>query len=179
MYDNAEDPDLIRDYWPLAGRGQSIITTRNPVFSFELADRGMEVGSWDNDTALKFLLHLLSADISTSLEGSEFTSAQELSDQLSWHALAISTLTGLIQRRDVSVFELAKFYQHRSDVGISGGRSIDALWEIAFSSLDAHSHAILAVMSFVDPDRIPQALFEPDSPAHLPASLSFCSDPLR
>lgn len=30
VYDNAEFADLIRDFWPLASRGQALITTRNP-----------------------------------------------------------------------------------------------------------------------------------------------------
>ncbi|KAK1771978.1 hypothetical protein QBC33DRAFT_616154 [Phialemonium atrogriseum] len=180
VYDNAEDPDLIRHYWPLANRCQALIT-RNPAFSFELADGGMDITNWDNDTGLRFLLYLLSTDISTDLEEDEVTSAHQLSEVLRGHALAISTTAGLMHRRALSITEFMKFYnQHRSEVlGISGNRSINALWEISFKSLDPQTHAILGVMSFIEPDSIPQTLFETDSPASLPASLSFCSDPFR
>lgn len=43
VYDNVEDPDSIRHYWPLASRCQALITTHNPAFSFELADGGMDI----------------------------------------------------------------------------------------------------------------------------------------
>lgn len=67
---------MIRHYWPLATRGHAIITTRNPIFGFELADRRMEMVNWDSLTGLKFLLHLLSTDISNELEDDEITSAE-------------------------------------------------------------------------------------------------------
>ncbi|KAI1352908.1 Tetratricopeptide-like helical [Xylaria sp. FL0043] len=180
VYDNAEDPDLVRDFWPLASRGQAIITCRNPVFGFELADRGMEIANWDNDTGLRFLLHLLSTDISMELEKDEATSALQLSEKLSGHALAISTMAGLIHRHALSISEFLKFYnQHTSEVhGISGNRSINALWEISYKSLDTKSQCILAVMSFLEPDSIPQALFEPVCSTDLPESLSFCANSL-
>jgi hypothetical protein len=181
VYDNAEDPDLIRDYWPLAGRGQALITTRNPTFGFELSDREMEIINWDNDTGLRFLLHLLSSDISAELQEGEATSAHQLSEKLRGHALAISTMAGLIHRRALSITEFKEFYdQHPNEVhGISGNRSINALWEISFKSLDPQSHAILGVMSFIEPDSIPQVLFEPSSREDLPTSLSHWLDPFQ
>lgn len=180
VYDNAEDPDLVRDFWPLASRGQAIITCRNPVFGFELADRGMEIANWDNNTGLRFLLHLLSADISMELEKDETISAFQLSEKLSGHALAISTMAGLIHRRALSISEFLNFYnQHPSEVhGISGNRSINALWEVSYQSLDTKSQCILAAMSFLEPDSIPQALFEPMCSTDLPESLSFCANSL-
>ncbi|KAF2259245.1 NB-ARC and TPR domain protein [Lojkania enalia] len=181
VYDNAEVADLIRAYWPLASRGQALVTTRNPSIAFELADRGMEVTSWDHETGLRFLLHLLSSEISTDLQEDEAESAQQLSHKLCGHALAISTMAGLIHRRALSITEFTKFYeQHPSQMhGISGSRSINALWEISFRSLNSPSHAILGVMSFIEPDNIPQSLFEPDSRTDLPDPLRFCSDGFR
>lgn len=135
----------------------------------------MEVTSWDSQTGLKFLLHLVTRDITAD----EATSAQELSEKLSGHALAISAMAGLMHRRSLSITEFMNFYnQYPSRMhGISGNRSINALWDMSFKSLDPKSLAILGVMSFVEPDSIPQALFEPGSPMNLPEALQFCSDP--
>lgn len=182
MYDNAEDLKFLQEYWPFASRhGQALITTRNPEFGFQLADREMEITNWDSDTGLRFLLHLLSTDISTQLREDEAASAHQLSQKLNGHALAISTMAGLIHRRALSITEFLRFYeQYPSEVhGISGNRSINALWEISFRSLDPQSKAILGILSYVEPDSIPQALFEPKSPADLPASLRFCSESFR
>ncbi|PVH86783.1 NB-ARC and TPR domain protein [Cadophora sp. DSE1049] len=180
VYDNAEFADLIRDFWPLASRGQALITTRNPSLAFELADRMMEHTSWDNQTGLSFLLHLLSTDITSDLKEDVLTSAQQLSQKLSGHALAISAMAGLIHSRALSIAEFMNFYDQAPSHlhGISGNRSINALWSISFKSLNPQSHTILGVMAFVEPDSIPQALFEFESPDDVPESLRFCSDRL-
>ncbi|KAK4141224.1 Tetratricopeptide-like helical [Dichotomopilus funicola] len=160
----------------LAGRGRALVTTRNLKVAFEVADTGMEIANWDNEEGSKFLLHLLQGDSALDLEDSEIASAHDLADKLSGHALAISALAGVIHRRAWSIKEFMEFYnQHRSQVP-SRTPAIKALWYMSFKSLDAQSHAILAVMSFLEPDSIPQALFEPEDPTALPASLAFCSD---
>lgn len=135
----------------------------------------MEVTSWDSQTGLNFLLHLITRDITDD----EATSAHELSEKLSGHALAISAMAGLMHRRGLSITEFMTFYnQYPSRIhGISGNRSINALWDMSFRSLDPKSLAILGVMSFVEPDSIPQAIFELHSSNDLPESLQFCSDP--
>ncbi|KAI1131412.1 hypothetical protein F5Y10DRAFT_286779 [Nemania abortiva] len=46
-----------------------------------------------------------------------------------------------------------------------------------FESLSRDSYAILAAMSYLDPDNIPEALFEPETPESLPQALKFCSVP--
>lgn len=180
VYDNAEDLDLLRAHWPSANRGHALITTRNHYFAFEPADGGLEITTWDDETGSRFLLHLLSTDIGTRLKEDEVTSAHELSQRLSGHALAISHMAGMIHKRSLSIVEFMKIYNRYPDKmhGISGNRSINALWDFSFKSLDAQSSAILGVLSFVNPDSIPQALFEPPSASDLPESLRFCSDPL-
>lgn len=172
--------DLLLKYWPAASRGQALITTRNHSFAFEPADGGLEVKTWDAETGSRFLLHLLSTDISAQLTDDEAKSAHELSQKLSGHALAISHMAGLIHRRAWSIAEFVEIYNQRPGkmYGISGNSSINALWDVAFKSLDPQSCAILGVLCFVAPDNIPQALFEPESAASLPKSLAFCSDRL-
>jgi hypothetical protein len=180
VYDNAEDRDLIRSYWPVARRGQALITTRNHSFAFDPADGGLEITTWDDETGSKFLLHLLRTDICVDLKDDEASSATEPSQRLSGHALAITHMAGLIHRRSWSIAESMQYFdQHPNKMfGISGNSSINALWNFAFKSLDSQSRAILGVLSFLQADSIPQALFEPASAAALPERLAFRSDPL-
>ncbi|KAI1737183.1 hypothetical protein F4680DRAFT_460693 [Xylaria scruposa] len=180
VYDNAEDKDLIRDHWPIANRGQALITSRSNSFAFEPADGGLEITTWDTETGSRFLLHLLSTEIGTELRGDETASAHELSEKLSGHALAISHMAGLIHRRAWSISEFMKIYkQHPGELhGISGNRSINALWDLSFRSLDEHARSILGLLCFLAPDSIPQALFEPLDDSGLPDTLSFFTDTL-
>ena len=159
VYDNAEDPQILQEFWPLAGRGQALVTTRNSRVASEFADTGMEIANWDNEKGLKFLFHLLQTDSARNLEDSEMTSAHELADKLSNHALAISAMAGVIHRQAWSITEFVEFYNRHQSQVLLRTPAIKALWDISFKSLDAQSHAILAVMSFIEPDSIPQALF--------------------
>ncbi len=182
VYDNAEDPDLLRQYWPLANRGRALITTRNFLFGYELADRPLEISNWDSATGLRFLLSLLSSDISEELQGDEFASAQQLSQRLQGHALAITTMAGVMHRRALTITEFMTFYgEHSSRIhdGISGNRSINTLWEISFQSLDPEAFVILGVMSYIEPDSIPHELFEPSSTDCLLEPYRFCADHFR
>lgn len=181
VYDNVESIDLLRAHWPAANRGQALITARNHSFAFEPADGGLEITTWDTETGSRFLLHLLSTDISADLKFNETQSAYELSQKLSGHALAICHMAGLIHRRRWSIAEFMEIYnQHPGEMhGVSGNSSINALWDFAFKSLDPQSRTILGILSFVSPDSIPQSLFEPANTTDLPESLLFCSDHFR
>lgn len=154
--------DLIRAYWPAASHGQALITTRNRSFGFEIADGGLEVQTWDTNTGSRFILHLISTDISEELTDDDVSSAHELSQKLSGHALAICQMAGLIHKRALSISEFIEYYeQHPSEMhGVSSNNSINALWDLSFKSLDSQSRAILGVMSFIAPDDIPQTLFD-------------------
>lgn len=180
VYDNAEDLDLIRSYWPSATRGKALITTRRSAFAFHLASDGLEITAWDADMGSKFLLHLLSTEIGEQLTKEEINSANELSKKLSGHALAISQMAGLIHRRSWSISEFVRLYNQQPDKmhGVFGNSSINALWDISFKSLDPESRIILGIICFLEPDQIPEALFEYKSPENeeLPESLKFTQD---
>jgi hypothetical protein len=71
------------------------------------------------------------------------------------------------------------YNQHPGQLlGSFGNRSINALWELSFKSLNHHAQAILGVISFIEPNSIPQALFETPSHTDLPALLGFCTNGL-
>ncbi|KAG8629357.1 hypothetical protein KVT40_003222 [Elsinoe batatas] len=181
IFDNAEDVDLIRSYWPAAGRGQVLITTRNPNFAFDLAEVSIELYPWDTQTGSEFLLHLLSSNVSEQLQAGEAASAYQLSEKLSGHALAISLMAGLIHRRAWSVEEFMAVYNaHANEVkDMFGTKSIDTLWSLAFGSLDANSSALLGILCFLEPDSIPQGLFELPEIIQLPEHLTFCRSRLN
>ena len=103
--------DLLLSYWPAASRGQAIITSRNNKFAFEPAEGGVEVTSWDSETGSQSLLHLLSTDIGEELAAADIKSANQLSEKLSGHALAISHMAGLIHRRSWSISDFVEIYK--------------------------------------------------------------------
>ncbi|KAH8695778.1 hypothetical protein GQ44DRAFT_744505 [Phaeosphaeriaceae sp. PMI808] len=142
--------DTLRHYWPDAGHGKAIITTRNANLAYELGKSGSE-----------FLLFLLKQNIGSDIQA-ETLSATELSKKLSGHALGISHMAGLIQRRSFSVTEFMRIYlknprkAHQSE--------LQALWE--------YSTVVPSLVS----ENISQFFFDVDEDDDLPEDLEFCTD---
>lgn len=173
MYDNVESFDLLRANWPLPGsQGLALITTRNHSLAFGPASGGLEVPSWNTENGTKFLLHLLSGHISADLLANEAKSAYSLAERLSGHALAISNMSGLIQRRSWSISQLLDNYG--SNLNFKDG--LEAVWKVSFQNLKPDSAALLAAFSYCAPDRIPHSLFELQEAEDLPDSLLWFLD---
>ena len=177
VFDNAEDQNLLLEYWPLASSGFVLITTRNHHLAFEPAGTGIEVLHFDPEHGSGFLLHLLTTDITKDLNNSDIQSARELSEKMSGHALAISHMAGLIHRRAWSIQECLAIYN--SNTRKMHENSLDAVWRISFGSLNSPASSLLGVLSFLMPDNIPQSLFEPMNNSVLGDDLQFCKDALR
>ncbi|MCJ1309172.1 hypothetical protein MMC25_002828 [Agyrium rufum] len=180
VFDNAESLDLLLRYWPVADQGCALITTRNHALAFEPAEAGIEIFPFDPDVGSAFILHLLRSDIAAAISSENVESAQELSKKLGGHALAISQMAGIIHRRSWSISEFVAIYDRNTKemLGMPGHNSIDAVWKISFKSLNLEGATMLGVLSYLMPDSIPQALFEPSHPEELPTTLEFCSHEL-
>ncbi|OQU99113.1 hypothetical protein CLAIMM_04795 [Cladophialophora immunda] len=179
IFDNAEDANLLLEYWPMASRGSIIITTRNHALAFEPAEAGIEVAHFDPSEGSGFLIHLLSMDIANDLNNAETQSALELSERLSGHALAISQMAGLIHRRAWSIGDFIRMYDKNMQKFLTStgrGAGLDTVWKLSFESLDRPAFSLLGIMSWLMPDEIPYALFETSNPSNLPESLSFLLD---
>ncbi|KAI1123554.1 hypothetical protein F5Y10DRAFT_285934 [Nemania abortiva] len=174
IFDNAEEAGLLVNYWPTASRGHGIITTRNHALAFDLADKGIEVTSFEPDDGSKLLMHLLSLDVTNDVKDAEVKSALELSEKLRGHAQAISQMAGLIHRRSWTITEFIAVYERSSRQ--TNHRALDAVWRLSFESLATESSSFLGVVAYAAPDSIPQALFEVERLSDLPDSLQFCAD---
>ena len=177
MFDNVEDSNLLRDYWPIVNRGHALITTRNHSLAFEPAEIGVEVLAFEPDDGSKLLLHLLSLDITNDLNAREAKSALELAEKLSGHALAISQMASLIHQRSWSIEQFVPVYM-KSTKRLHQ-TALDAVWKLSFEALDSMSSALLGVLSYIAPDSVPQALFEPTDSSRLPKTMHFCNDEFR
>ncbi len=173
--------DLLLKYWPTASRGQVLITSRHRSFAVSPAGSSLEVGAWDSDTGSRFLLHLLSVNIATGLTQIEAKSANDLSEKLAGHALAISHTAGLIQKYDWSIAKCVSLYDEQPARihDVSDINSINALFSLSFKSLDQDSLFLLGILSFLSPDGIPESIFDVQSITDLPESLNFCVDRRR
>ena len=135
---------------------------------------GIEVPHFDSQDGSGLILHLLGQNgCQASLEA-ESASAVQLSERLSGHALALSTMAGLIHRRQWSTQEVLKLYEKdRERVHV---RLLDPLWHLSFEVLAEKEFQLLGILSFLWPDAIQHELVACDKETNLPALISFCKD---
>lgn len=173
VYDNVEDDKLLMPYWPEASHGKAIITTRNHTLVYKFATSGLEITSWDAKTGSDFLLFLLKDNIGRDIQA-EGVSAAELAEKLSGHALGISHMAGLIQRRSWSITEFMRIYL--KDPRRLHKTELQAVWDVSFGTLEKDSRVFLGVASFLVSDNIAQELFEITEDDNLPEDLEFFTD---
>ncbi|KAG8163347.1 hypothetical protein KVR01_006644 [Diaporthe batatas] len=172
VYDNVSSADILQRFWPVSNHGCAIMTTRNPSLAFDHTNDSIEVTAWDPNMGSRFLIFLLKRQIGRDLDA-EGVSALELSKRLDGHALGITHMAGLIQRRSWSISDFMKFYMKNPRRAHTS--ELQSLWEFSFKSLDKDSRSFLGVISFLMPDSIPQSLFELRE-EDLPESIKFLSD---
>ncbi|KAL8963647.1 MAG: hypothetical protein Q9193_000116 [Seirophora villosa] len=162
VFDNADNPDQLEDFWPLDGPGCVLFTSRVPLARHTnyLALNGIQLEPFD------------------AVEGSSFLSeltkkAEDSSDVvriLGGLPLAMTQMAGIILDYEYSFKEFVKTYseeesrkelmqlrldQPRNRSGYE--HTLASVW--ALESLD-HSRALLEVLSFLDPDSIQEGILK-------------------
>lgn len=176
VYDNVEDGKVLMPYWPEASHGKAIITTRNHSLAYKFATSGLEIASWDPKTGSEFLLFLLKDNVGRDIQA-ESVSAVELAEKLSGHALGISHMAGLIQRRSWSITEFMRIYL--KDPSRLHKTELQAVWDVSFDTLAKDGRIFLGIASFLVSDNMAQELFEITQDDNLPGILDFCTNDLR
>lgn len=160
IFDNADSPEELEDFWPLDGPGCVLFTSRDPMakrFNY-LALNGIDLKPFDVDEGSRFFSKL------TMKEGD----SSDVVRILGGLPLAMTQMAGIIVRRDLTFEEFARTYneeesreelmqlrldQRRSRSGYE--HTLASVW--ALESLK-HGRALLEVLSFLDPDRIQEGI---------------------
>ncbi|CZT11155.1 uncharacterized protein RCO7_05579 [Rhynchosporium graminicola] len=164
IFDNADKPDILRDYWPQDGQGSILVTSRDPVVS-----TGTYFGG--SSTLLETFTVPEAVDLLSKLvpRNTAATSSQEsynVVTRLGCYPLAISSMAGVICRQSLTLQEFIHLYSkelllgelHNVTYGISSGydHNIGSTW--ALQNLQLSAGALLNVISLLDPDGIPEGI---------------------
>lgn len=163
IFDNADDPMILADYWPQAN-GSILITSRDPLTKSMFTNRssGLDLGPLSQEDSLSLFNHL-----TESSNEPEDDTARQISDELGGVPLAISQMAGIIRRQDFTLsefFELytdheehASLYETKFDTNLVTYRhSLSTVW--AFEKLKPQARQLLELVSFLDPDVIGEDL---------------------
>lgn len=168
MFDNVEDTNDLNPYLPSKTLSQSsvLITTQKPI-NFEVTKIfvTIPVESFDRDDAASLLFKYLQRD---AADEKDEEIARELSDTVDGLPLAIATIGGYINQSESNLVEYIQTLKHSSNAWTASAvgpvnqyeKNLQTVFDIAISELSDRARELLSILAFLNPDNIPEALFE-------------------
>ena len=181
LFDNADNPEVLSDYWPTAGIGSVLITSRNPMAktSFFFGDTGHELGTMTHSEAADWILKLSSSSKNEEV----LKAADTIARRLDGLPLAITQVTSIIRMRQLGLPEFLELYEgdiesaefQSTRIGNQRGykHNLASVW--ALGSLDSGPLTLLGVISLLDPDRIQEEVLKTSVPP--PHGFDYPSNP--
>jgi hypothetical protein len=166
VFDGVENGDILNDFWPYDGPGSILITSRNP----HSWSTSLELKPFTTSEATEYLLRITGREV----DNEERASVVAIAKRLGGLPLALAQMGSIISHESISFSEFLRTYEERGGQQellhrpLKGARqrppnyehSIASIW--AFDSLGKGT-ALLNVLSMLDPDGIPEILFEHDT----------------
>ena len=164
VFDNADEPSIIADYWPAMGNGSVLVTSRDPIaktyYSTKVSGIDLEPFS-DADGAS--LLKALTLDDDIPGMG------KKISRRLGGLPLALTQMASVIQRQELSFSEFMKSYENDTEhcelhgLRYSTGsgiysHTISSVWRLENFALKTRT--LLRTLAYLDPDCIEEIIFE-------------------
>ena len=165
ILDNVEERGNLRRFVPDHGKGDVLITSREPVFAELGVPRSLELRDLDTDEAVRFLLARTGRD---DAGPSDRAAAAELVAQLGNLPLALEQAAAYLAEANASFSAyLGAFCKRRvalleRAVGLVAHDTIAVTWTANFDAVERTSPAaaeVLRIAAFLAPDAIPCELF--------------------
>ncbi len=169
IFDNADKPELLRDFWPVSGHGSALVTSRDPRTKDYLhCTRSIDLESFSSDEAALFLERLTSND---SKNQANHNVSLKLGDHVGGFPLALVHFASIIRRQVLTLREALERYEreafrlellHPSELSPHDkyNHTLLTVWKFEkFSPVTGH---ILDLISFLDPDNISELVVKTD-----------------
>jgi hypothetical protein len=168
VFDNADELEMLENFWPLEGTGSIIITSRDPLAKRAgFAQRaslseifGIDIPPMIMEDAVRLLQNVsLREDEPESLE-----TCTKVVDLLGRLPLAITQMAYQIRVKHLSLAEFIEYYEQDTAnfheaapvSSLTKQQTIASTWNV--ESLDPTSVALLRVLSVLDADMIPESV---------------------
>lgn len=166
IFDNADSPDLLQDYWPLSANGSILVTSRDPLSktSPSIAVHAIDIQPFTDGEAAQLLQHL------SRLQRDEEI-ALKIATKLGGLPLAISQMAAVIRYQYLSFSDFLSRYEDDSDrrellsynavlPRPEARGNIASIW--AVEQLEPTARCLLNICAMIDPDCIEERLFTGD-----------------
>ena len=164
VFDNADDPEILMDYTPLFVSGSVLVTSRYPLAAQTSLSQGTSIHllPFVGEEATRLLQHLTG-------DSHQPDTAAVIAEKLGGLPLAIAQMAGVIRRQFLSYADFLTRYEDANehadlhDLTLERGRptargKISSIF--AIEQLSCHARTILEILSFLDPDNVPELILD-------------------
>lgn len=170
VFDNTDDPSILRRFWPTKGMGSIIVTSRDPLAAKPayypqrpLRLDGLQLKPFFLPDATRFLVE----QAPDGHNPDDPKSTEELAGRLDGLPLALVQMAGIVSRRDLFFSEFLEMYEdevshfalHKEQIPqqTSGYEyNLATVW--AIDSLQGEALILMNVISLLDPDHIEESI---------------------
>ncbi|KAM3476171.1 hypothetical protein MY8738_007067 [Beauveria namnaoensis] len=164
IFDKADDPSVLEDFWPSTGSGSVLITSRDSVAKNQIftANKGIDLQPLSPPDAVRFL-DTLAQKIPNA---GQVEDAAEVADRLGGLPLLITQMAGVMARLRLSYSDCLALLDDSGieQIGSTGmimstpEQVYSVSSKLGFDSLAPNSLGLLCLISMLDPDRIPEVI---------------------
>lgn len=183
IFDNAEDPTLISQFWPVSNHGSVLITTRRHIFGIHPTISSIAINSFPAAEGASFILQLFGISTPNPEDGQ---AARVLSETLGGHTLALTQAVSLIFKKNWSLAKYLEMHSrhpqkvcdsHSSELIHAGYLDgVKTVFIMSFQNLSPLASTVLGVLSLSAPNAVPESLFLIEPTIDLPDHLHFYHD---
>ena len=171
IFDNAPEPEAVRDYFSRGGGGHIIVTSRNPTWQGTATE--FPVAVFDRQESVAYVL--------TTARQDDEAAATTLAETLGDLPLALAQAAAYISAAGISLSGYVdRFQEKRAELWKNEkapaeyGETVATTWAVAMQKLVQEvptAAAVLNLCAFLAPDNIPRSLLT-EHPAALPEELA-------
>ncbi len=165
IYDNADKPEIIKEYQPRSGQGQTLLTSRASAFG-NLA-KALEVTEMAEDEAIDFLLKRANIEEPTD---DQHRTAKDISNELGLLPLAVDQAGAFVEKTRCSLDDYLNDLKEKGIEVLKDKRyspddydhTVATTWSMSLETLQQKSKVAIDVLSlaaYFAPDAIPLGLF--------------------
>lgn len=165
IFDNVDDPDLLIDFWPYAENGAVLVTSRDQIINSQFYEitEGLPLEPFGAQESAELLLQCTGRSLSETNQ-KDVDEVVKIIDGL---PLAVFQMAGVIARQQMGFDEFVEQYQDEKKrerfmgakmIGLRANEysyTLASVWR--FEKLKS-SRRLVDVLSFLDPDGIPESI---------------------
>ena len=168
IFDNVEDMNDLSPYIPseVVGHGSIIMTTQKLInFSVNNVFETVHIKSFGRDDAATLLFKYIQRG---PYDEKEEEMSRVLADTVDCLPLAIATIGGYINQSGSDLQEYTETLQNSSSAWTASAvgpvnqyeKTLETVFDIAIAELSERARGVIGILAFLDPDHIPEAIFD-------------------